>query len=1223
MRDRKLGKQFERWRARGDSRALGRVFDATAPELSRFALHLVRDPIEADDVVQATYLTAIERADRWDASRPLVPWLLGILANHAREQRRARQRAEDAPDVLPGEASDPAEAAQSQELAGVLREKIDELPELYRDVLVPYLVGEKLPAEIARDMGRAPGTVRMQIHRGLDLLRKALPASLALGVGATTLGGGLEAVRAEVLRRGAERATLAGAGATGLAVTWSAIGGMAMGKKLAVAGLALALMTGVTWVAASLAASPGGAGDEATRADEPGGALAVAPDEPASMAGGAATPPGPGATSEVEGATRSDVAVAYYETSLARATGRVVEADGTPVVGISVSLLELPADLLRTDLGDALEEQPRERDLEISRTTTGPDGTFRLGRAQLHAFHGLGIDLGGTRPRMFALDEAFAPGETSDLGDFVMPAIQPIRGRIVDEGGVPLAGVRVRAGDLPRDFDWASVAGLRPGTLGLVQQGMASVVVDLPAWVQPWEARVPLAVVETDADGEFVFPHAPAGVVTLLVDELGYVAMEVAVDPSDQDARDTGDLVLERGLELDGRIVDESGAGVAGAEVHGGALRTLGWFMPDIGMLSSRTTTDMDGRFSLPGLVPDEGYVVAVRRGEHERWTIDKSEQLPAAPITVKLPTTRQLIVRVTGSGGAPAPGARVAVLPPATVSILPMGALLEERRPVGAVHELVPGTFSIEGLRRGSYTLVVDAPGYGVARERVRIKRTDAEVDVELAPADELEVAVREAGTGAPLPRARVLLLQQEGSTTVLARAETGPSGVATVAHGPLGDDVPVLRIEHPGFAPTTVPLPSDEEALEVELDRGASLEVTVTHAGAAPRGPRTVLLRPESTGAYLRDEVGRIGLTDAEGRVRFDLVEPGEWEVAVMNRFLDINVLALVSGSEDRVFLGSRVVTLPGGALSKESFDVRPAPLLDPGTGRIEGVVEEDGVGVPGIEVRLQTGGSAAGVYGTSSFGSVRNATSGPDGRWGFDDLAAGEYKVTLWNVDQSEWGEHWTTIEQRELALAEDATERIDVRWTRTTCDVYLEDADGGLVVGAEVELVSLDPEGYLWAEPAVLSDERGIARPESRGSGPHRIEARHPTLGVGTAEVELVAGDAREVHVRLERPVRCAGRVTVPPLPERPEGSVVYRGGPKLRVWALEETGIASAELYLSAGDAGIDAPFELLGLPEGRYRADFVWDWVSFTPIDFDLPAGGVDDLTLEFVLPDR
>ncbi|MGB3967310.1 MAG: sigma factor, partial [Planctomycetota bacterium] len=85
---------FRRYRETGDPRLLGRVFDRTAPELLRVALHLTRDRHRAEDALQTTFLTAIEKAQLYDPRRPLLPWLLTILANHARElHRRDRRRA--------------------------------------------------------------------------------------------------------------------------------------------------------------------------------------------------------------------------------------------------------------------------------------------------------------------------------------------------------------------------------------------------------------------------------------------------------------------------------------------------------------------------------------------------------------------------------------------------------------------------------------------------------------------------------------------------------------------------------------------------------------------------------------------------------------------------------------------------------------------------------------------------------------------------------------------------------------------------------------------------------------------------------------------------------------------------------------------------------------------------------------------------------------------------
>ena len=93
---------FLRFRERGDVAALGALFDAVATDLFRLALYVASNPSDAEDLVQATFLTAIESAHSFDERRPLQPWLTGILTNHAHRRRRDRARADrvELPDGL-------------------------------------------------------------------------------------------------------------------------------------------------------------------------------------------------------------------------------------------------------------------------------------------------------------------------------------------------------------------------------------------------------------------------------------------------------------------------------------------------------------------------------------------------------------------------------------------------------------------------------------------------------------------------------------------------------------------------------------------------------------------------------------------------------------------------------------------------------------------------------------------------------------------------------------------------------------------------------------------------------------------------------------------------------------------------------------------------------------------------------------------------------------------
>src|SRR5262245_20182353 len=248
MASRKVERRFERYRRTGDPAALAFVFDATAPEILRVAAHLARDPAAAEDLLQRTFLTAIEAAASWDRSHRLVPWLLGILTNHSKEAARRSARTPDPARVAPpADAADPATAAANRETTDAALRAIDGLPDPARSVLVLRYRHGLEPAEIALALGMAPATVRSHLHRGVARIRKTSAGALAgAALASFTPTRGLDTVRRAVIAHAAAHGpVVAAAGAAGAASL--AIGGV-MGKKLVGAAAALLLLGGGTAV---------------------------------------------------------------------------------------------------------------------------------------------------------------------------------------------------------------------------------------------------------------------------------------------------------------------------------------------------------------------------------------------------------------------------------------------------------------------------------------------------------------------------------------------------------------------------------------------------------------------------------------------------------------------------------------------------------------------------------------------------------------------------------------------------------------------------------------------------------------------------------------------------------------------------------------------------------------------------------------------------------------
>ncbi|HEX6810855.1 MAG TPA: sigma-70 family RNA polymerase sigma factor [Planctomycetota bacterium] len=175
---------------------LGVVFDRLAPELLLVAARLLPPGGDAGDLVQQTFVTALQQRRRFDTGKRIAPWLVGILLQHVRRERRRLRRRIDTRRLRGPSAQDPVAEATTQERAEAVHRAVAALPQPYRQVLQLHLV-HGLPAHaVAASLERPFRTVQSQLRRGLHQLRRALP-NLAL---APWQGPPLAVVRANVLR---------------------------------------------------------------------------------------------------------------------------------------------------------------------------------------------------------------------------------------------------------------------------------------------------------------------------------------------------------------------------------------------------------------------------------------------------------------------------------------------------------------------------------------------------------------------------------------------------------------------------------------------------------------------------------------------------------------------------------------------------------------------------------------------------------------------------------------------------------------------------------------------------------------------------------------------------------------------------------------------------------------------------------------------------------------
>ena len=163
----------------GDRTAFARLYERFAPAVH--GVLVATAPVsEAQDLVQDVFLLALRSLGGLEDPRRFGPWLMTIARNRARDAHKKQTRmvpmqdgfepvdpAADSADVARGALDDGDEADRA---LGAIRA----LPEAYRETLALRLVEGLSGPEIAARTGLTHGSVRINPHRGMKLLRERL-----------------------------------------------------------------------------------------------------------------------------------------------------------------------------------------------------------------------------------------------------------------------------------------------------------------------------------------------------------------------------------------------------------------------------------------------------------------------------------------------------------------------------------------------------------------------------------------------------------------------------------------------------------------------------------------------------------------------------------------------------------------------------------------------------------------------------------------------------------------------------------------------------------------------------------------------------------------------------------------------------------------------------------------------------------------------------------------
>jgi RNA polymerase sigma-70 factor (ECF subfamily) len=170
---------------------VGAVSDATPPSanditrhvdpLYRFALGLVRDPELAADLVQDTFVRAMEKGSQFRADGELLSWLRQVLHNLAIDRARRSKReivVEDVEERWQADdyTVDPAAVAEQLDDRDALEDALVRLPFSYRSMVVLHDIEQWRVREIAELQQISLPAAKQRLRRGRMMLVSALAA---------------------------------------------------------------------------------------------------------------------------------------------------------------------------------------------------------------------------------------------------------------------------------------------------------------------------------------------------------------------------------------------------------------------------------------------------------------------------------------------------------------------------------------------------------------------------------------------------------------------------------------------------------------------------------------------------------------------------------------------------------------------------------------------------------------------------------------------------------------------------------------------------------------------------------------------------------------------------------------------------------------------------------------------------------------------------------------
>ena len=166
---------------RGDISSFGTIVERYWDMAVALALSRIDDRIEAEDVAQESFINAYVHLHRLRERSRFAGWLTKIVTQQSINllRKRARNKAVSGCEMSGLEAAAGVFATSnnpglSAEQTHFIRQTVRQLPDKFRKPIIMRFVAGLSAVQIAEQLGKRPGTVRVWLHRAYQILRKDL-----------------------------------------------------------------------------------------------------------------------------------------------------------------------------------------------------------------------------------------------------------------------------------------------------------------------------------------------------------------------------------------------------------------------------------------------------------------------------------------------------------------------------------------------------------------------------------------------------------------------------------------------------------------------------------------------------------------------------------------------------------------------------------------------------------------------------------------------------------------------------------------------------------------------------------------------------------------------------------------------------------------------------------------------------------------------------------------